>query len=126
MIHIETTGVASLTIQNGVAEDGELEDPASIALQIPVRLELVDGVSTQKVLFINLDELPFETLPIGPVPLSPTNEDSTLYVRDRHREISTTRLTIVSLNDGSYAIELEAVLHLETGVEPFTLTANAS
>lgn len=124
-MHVETTGAASIEIQDGVAEDGELEDRASISIQIPVRLTLGDGYSTEKVLFVNLDELPFETLPLGPVPLSPTNEDSTLYVLDRHREVCTTSLTIRSRGDGSFDIWREAELHLETGLEPFTLSAHA-
>jgi hypothetical protein len=123
MLNIQVTGPASIEVEAGEAseDDGELEDFGAVHLEVPVALTLDDGVVVSNILFVNLEELPFEVLPQGPLPLEPTEEDSTLYVAHRHREVVTTRLVLRPSAPNQYAVELDGLLHLEDGPRPFAL-----
>lgn len=105
------TGPAKLRFEAGEREEdaddpatAEFEDLASLHLEIPLTVRFHRAAydapgDVATTLFVGLDELPMERL-LDPVLLDTVEEDSTVYLMDRHQIVTVRSLQLRPRGDG--------------------------
>ncbi len=121
------TGPALLRFEPGVRDEdadspatADFEDLASIHLEIPLRVAfhpaVFDGVGeVETTLFVGLEELRMDTL-FDPVILEEVEEDSTVYLMNRHRLATVRGLELRPAGDG-FSATLRCDVEFPDGVQ---------
>jgi len=125
-------GPATLRFLPGTRESedvaGEFEDPASIELEIPVIVTIVDeveGATTQPTaLKIVLEEIWIDS-PSDVIELNGASEDSTIYLLDRHRVVMVTSIGFSRANDG-WVVALSCAVEVPGGTQTLALVGHCA